>query len=154
MLFRTGGGTAHATSLVRHALGSRFPPDGHPGGEEILVLEGIFKMSAATIPSGPTGAIRRVRGVHRPRLFASATKRLSMRSWKANKPLALSNASGLELLAVSGALAVDGGLFEAWTWVRLPTGTTPRGKAGASGLRLWWKEGPPCLASEAWDGHH
>lgn len=32
----------HATSLVRYEPGSRFSPHAHPGGEEILVLEGIF----------------------------------------------------------------------------------------------------------------
>ena len=30
------------TSLVRYDAGARFPERGHPGGEEILVLEGIF----------------------------------------------------------------------------------------------------------------
>lgn len=32
----------HATSLVRYEPGSRFSPHTHPGGEEILVLEGTF----------------------------------------------------------------------------------------------------------------
>ena len=32
----------HATSIVRYAAGSRFPSHQHPGGEEILVLEGVF----------------------------------------------------------------------------------------------------------------
>jgi anti-sigma factor ChrR (cupin superfamily) len=32
----------HATSLVRYASGASFPRHGHPLGEEILVLEGIF----------------------------------------------------------------------------------------------------------------
>ena len=38
-------GTAEAckvTSLVRYDAGARFPEHGHPGGEEVLVLEGIF----------------------------------------------------------------------------------------------------------------
>ena len=30
------------TSLVRYDAGARFPEHGHPGGEEVLVLEGIF----------------------------------------------------------------------------------------------------------------
>jgi anti-sigma factor ChrR (cupin superfamily) len=32
----------HATSVVRYAAGARFAAHGHPGGEEILVLEGVF----------------------------------------------------------------------------------------------------------------
>lgn len=32
----------HATSIVRYDAGSRFSSHEHPGGEEILVLEGVF----------------------------------------------------------------------------------------------------------------
>jgi anti-sigma factor ChrR (cupin superfamily) len=42
MLDRLGGEHARATSLVRYAPASVFPPHGHPGGEEILVLSGTF----------------------------------------------------------------------------------------------------------------
>jgi anti-sigma factor ChrR (cupin superfamily) len=42
MLDRVGAEQARATSLVRYAPGSRFPRHGHPGGEEILVLSGLF----------------------------------------------------------------------------------------------------------------
>ena len=34
--------TAKVTSVVRYEAGARFPEHGHPGGEEILVLEGTF----------------------------------------------------------------------------------------------------------------
>lgn len=39
---RTGGEVARLTSLVRYAPGSAFPAHGHGGGEEYLVLEGVF----------------------------------------------------------------------------------------------------------------
>jgi anti-sigma factor ChrR (cupin superfamily) len=42
MLDRVGGEAARATSLVRYAPGSRFDHHVHDGGEEILVLEGVF----------------------------------------------------------------------------------------------------------------
>ncbi len=32
----------HATSIVKYEPGSRFPEHGHPSGEEILVLDGVF----------------------------------------------------------------------------------------------------------------
>jgi anti-sigma factor ChrR (cupin superfamily) len=42
-----------ATSLVRYAPGSEFPAHSHPGGEEILVLDGIFTENGSTIlPAG------------------------------------------------------------------------------------------------------
>lgn len=42
MLDRIGEEQARATSLVRYAPQSSFPPHQHPGGEEILVLSGTF----------------------------------------------------------------------------------------------------------------
>jgi anti-sigma factor ChrR (cupin superfamily) len=42
MLDRDGGEIARATSIVRYPEGSRFRPHVHGGGEEFLVLEGVF----------------------------------------------------------------------------------------------------------------
>ena len=42
MLDRIGDEVARATSLVRYAPGSRFSSHHHDGGEEILVLSGVF----------------------------------------------------------------------------------------------------------------
>ncbi len=43
MLDRDGGEVARATSIVEYAPGSRFTAHVHDGGEEILVLEGVFE---------------------------------------------------------------------------------------------------------------
>lgn len=40
------------TSIVRYDPGSRFPPHPHPGGEEILVLEGVFGDEHGEYPAG------------------------------------------------------------------------------------------------------
>lgn len=50
-LFRIGGETARATSLVRYAPGSVFPEHQHPFGEEFLVLEGEFADEAGRYPA-------------------------------------------------------------------------------------------------------
>jgi quercetin dioxygenase-like cupin family protein len=42
MLDRIGDEVARATSIVRYAPGSHFSPHTHGGGEEFLVLEGVF----------------------------------------------------------------------------------------------------------------
>ncbi|HED3303095.1 TPA: cupin domain-containing protein [Klebsiella quasipneumoniae subsp. similipneumoniae] len=42
MLDRIGGEQARATSVVRYLPQTVFPEHQHPGGEEILVLEGHF----------------------------------------------------------------------------------------------------------------
>ena len=52
MLFRIGEEKARATSIVRYAPGSVFPAHGHPGGEEILVLDGVFQDESGDYPAG------------------------------------------------------------------------------------------------------
>lgn len=52
MLDRIGAEVARATSLVRYAPNSRFPRHFHPGGEEILVLGGVFSDAGGHYPSG------------------------------------------------------------------------------------------------------
>jgi anti-sigma factor ChrR (cupin superfamily) len=41
-----GDEVARATSIVRDAPGSHFPPHVHGSGEEFLVLEGVFQDEA------------------------------------------------------------------------------------------------------------
>lgn len=52
MLDRIGGEVARATSLVRYAPGSRFTAHTHGGGEEFLVLEGVFQDERGDFPVG------------------------------------------------------------------------------------------------------
>ena len=52
MLFRIGDEVARATSIVRYAPGSAFPRHAHGGGEEILVLEGVFQDEHGDYPAG------------------------------------------------------------------------------------------------------
>lgn len=52
MLDRVGAEKARATSLVRYAPNSHFPHHQHPGGEEILVLSGIFSADDKHYPAG------------------------------------------------------------------------------------------------------
>src|SRR5690606_19921646 len=52
MLDRVGDEVARATSIVRYAAGSHFDAHGHPGGEEILVLEGVFSDEHGDYPAG------------------------------------------------------------------------------------------------------
>lgn len=52
MLDRVGGEVARATSVVRYAPGSSFSPHVHGGGEEILVLDGVFSDERGDYPAG------------------------------------------------------------------------------------------------------
>lgn len=52
MLDRIGGEVARATSIVRFAPGHSFSPHTHGGGEEFLVLEGVFQDEHGDYPAG------------------------------------------------------------------------------------------------------
>lgn len=52
MLFRIGDEVARATSIVRYAPRSAFPRHTHGGGEEIVVLDGVFQDEHGDYPAG------------------------------------------------------------------------------------------------------
>jgi len=52
MLDRIGEEVARATSIVRYAPNSHFSPHTHGGGEEFLVLEGVFQDEHGDFPVG------------------------------------------------------------------------------------------------------
>ena len=52
MLDRIGAEVARATSIVRYAPGSTFSAHTHDGGEEFLVLEGVFQDEHGDYPVG------------------------------------------------------------------------------------------------------
>jgi anti-sigma factor ChrR (cupin superfamily) len=51
-LSREGAENGHATSIVRYDPGTSFAPHNHPGGEEIMVLEGVFSDENGDYPAG------------------------------------------------------------------------------------------------------
>jgi anti-sigma factor ChrR (cupin superfamily) len=52
MLERNGDEVARATTIVRYQAGSYFSPHTHTGGEEFIVLEGIFSDEHGNYPAG------------------------------------------------------------------------------------------------------
>lgn len=52
MLDRIGAEVARATTIVRYAPGSRFSAHTHGGGEEFLVLDGVFSDEHGDFPTG------------------------------------------------------------------------------------------------------
>ena len=72
MLERDGGEVARATSIVRYAPNSAFAPHAHGGGEEFLVLEGVFSDESGDF--GPGMYVRNPPGSeHTPRSAAGCT---------------------------------------------------------------------------------
>jgi len=52
MLDRIGGEVARATTIVRYAAGSKFSEHKHTGGEEFIVLDGVFQDEHGDFPEG------------------------------------------------------------------------------------------------------
>lgn len=52
MLDRIGDEVARATTIVRYAPQSRFSPHTHGGGEEFIVLDGVFEDEHGAFPEG------------------------------------------------------------------------------------------------------
>ncbi len=52
MLDRIGGEVARATTIVRYAPGSHFSAHTHTGGEEFVVLDGVFQDEHGDFPAG------------------------------------------------------------------------------------------------------
>ena len=170
MLFRIGDEKARATSIVRYARNSHFSAHGHPGGEEILVLDGVFQDDSGDYPAG--SYMRNPPGSgHRPGsaqgcvifvklwqfrrdddatvalrnadgiLFDNGHEQVRLEMWRADQSLELANPDGLELLVLEGSFSDASQTFAPHSWLRLPAGTPLRGRTGAYGGRVWLKAG-------------
>jgi anti-sigma factor ChrR (cupin superfamily) len=83
MLERDGGEVARATSLVRYAPGSSFAPHTHGGGEEFLVLDGVFSDEGGDF--GPGMYVRNPPGSsHTPRSAPGCTILVKLRQMAAD----------------------------------------------------------------------
>src|ERR671911_2175969 len=78
MLERDGEEVARATSVVRYAPNSRFDPHTHGGGEEFLVLDGVFSEEHGDF--GPGTYVRNPPGSrHTPRSGPGCTILVKLR---------------------------------------------------------------------------
>lgn len=184
MLDRIGDEVARATSIVRYAAGSRFSQHTHGGGEEFLVLEGVFQDEHGDFPAGsyvrnpPTsrhtpssalGCVLLVKlrqfepadrkevnlntagmayaaaanrpGVKLLSLFHDDREDVRLELWRPGVAISLDVPGGAELLVLDGEFDQEGERFEPLSWLRLPTGSVLRAKAGPIGCRLWIKMG-------------
>ncbi|HEX4118253.1 MAG TPA: cupin domain-containing protein [Rhizomicrobium sp.] len=170
MLFRIGDEKARATSIVRYAKDSHFPAHGHPGGEEILVLDGVFQDESGDYPAG--SYMRNPPGSgHRPGseqgcvifvklwqfrqddnatvalrdadgiLFDNGHEQVRLETWPADQDIEKANPKGLELLVLEGSFSDVTENFTRHSWLRLPAGAKFRARTGAHGARIWVKAG-------------
>lgn len=175
MLFRIGGEVARATSIVRYAPGSAFPRHTHHGGEEFLVLDGVFQDEHGDYPAGsyirnPPGtshvpaaregctifvrlcqfrAEDRAQIVRQPgsvpELFADDYETVRLQDCAPGETVTIDNRRGLEFLVVSGSLTFNGESLDKLSWGRLPAGAPLQADVGPHGARLWIKHAPLLL---------
>ncbi|MDA7966695.1 cupin domain-containing protein [Ruegeria sp.] len=173
MLDRIGEEVARATTIVRFAPGSAFAAHTHDGGEEYLVLDGVFQDETGDFPVGsyvrnpPTSShtpsaaegatilvklhqfdpddrteLRRsINGKDDVHLFRDAHEEVRVLSLTPGQTVELDAESGLELFVIDGSVQESGEDFATWDWLRLPPGTRSNASAGASGARIWVKNG-------------
>jgi len=72
MLDRVGAEVGRATSIVRHAPNSHFAAHTHGGGEEFLVLDGVFSDESGEYPAG-TYVRNPIGSAHTPRSDGGCT---------------------------------------------------------------------------------
>lgn len=79
-LYRRGGEFGPVTSVVRYDPGGDFRPHPHPGGEEILVLDGVFSDEHGDYPAG-TYLLNPEDSVHAPRSAPGCTLLVRLRQY-------------------------------------------------------------------------
>jgi len=181
MLDRIGGEVARATSIVRYAPNSAFSQHTHTGGEEFIVLDGVFKDEHGDYPTGtyvrnpPTtahtpksdagctifvklwqfdmedrtqfrtdmaeGLTAPVEGVATTQLHRDTFEVVTYSQLDGGATLSNSDAGGIEVLVLEGAITEAGETLEKGGWLRLADGQKLFVTAGPYGASLWMKTG-------------
>lgn len=136
-LYRLGGEQARATSLVRYAAGSQFSAHLHTGGEEFVVLDGVFEDEHGRYPAG--SYVRNPPGSqHTPGASEGCMIFVRLRQF---------HAQDREQLVTSLAGEDDRLLFEnahERVWLRTFSAGAPMQLANPRGLELLLLEGQAC----------
>lgn len=181
MLDRIGGEVARATTIVRYAPGSNFSSHTHTGGEEFIVLDGVFQDEHGDFPEGtyvrnpPTSKHTpgsepgctifvklwqfdmddriqfrktmaeelgdKADGVATAVLHKDAREVVTYSHLDAGAELHSTEAGGIELLVIDGAVEEGGDTMGKGGWLRLPEGAPLRATAGPDGAKVWMKTG-------------
>ncbi len=171
MLDRVGREVARATSIVRYAPGSQFSAHTHGGGEEFLVLDGVFQDEHGDYPAG--AYLRNPPTTHHTpgsaagctifvklwqfdpadrtqirlppgrsgTLFTDGEEEVRLEEWPPGATVTLPASDGIEVLVLAGSFAEAGAVFVTQSWLRLPVGAPLHAVAGAEGARVWIKTG-------------
>lgn len=182
-LDRVNAEQERVTTIVRYAPDSHFSAHVHGGGEEFIVLDGVFEDDYGQWPAGSyirnppqskhtpgstpgctilvklwqfhpddrtfvhidTNKIESVADAHRPGtsvtpLYADDRERVRLEHWQAGATIDLDTDGGAELFVLEGGFEEGGDTLRKHSWLRLPSGSRLRAKAGDQGARVWIKQ--------------
>ncbi len=138
MLSRDGDEVARATTLVRYAPDTSFPPHVHAAGEDFLVLEGTFADDLGRYPTG-TFVRNEIGSVHAPSIGPDGCLILVNLRWfepeDTNALVDTTTPTAAWTTAATGAV-----------YVNLYT-------SAATGERSWTAHLPPGASLESFPGH-
>lgn len=181
MLDRIGDEVARATSIVRYVPNSKFSAHSHTGGEEFIVLDGVFQDEHGDYPTGtyvrnpPTTShtpgsddgctifvklwqfdlddrtqFRKtmadelaapVNGIATAVLHQDTYEVVTYSRLDAGATLDKTDAGGIEMLVINGAVIEGGETLGKGAWLRLPEGQALTATAGDDGAKVWIKTG-------------
>jgi len=156
MLDRIGDEVARATTIVRYAPESAFSAHTHTGGEEFIVLDGVFEDEHGDYPEGTyvrnppmtahTPSSKEylgapMNGVSTAKLHQDEREIVTYHHLDTGAVLENASEGGLELFVIGGSGEESGDALEKGSWLRLPDGDALSFKAGAEGAKIWMKTG-------------
>ncbi len=144
-VFQDGEGDYPAGSYVRNPPGSSHAPAAKDGATIFVRLWQFRTDDEARIvrlPGEGAQVAPREGGASATILFEDEYEQVRLEEWSAGEQVRVENSEGLEVLVVSGSVAVDGEQLSAQDWVRLPPGVNLKASVGTDGARIWMKLAP------------
>ncbi len=121
MLDRIGDEVARATSIVRYAPCSHFSAHTHTGGEEFIVLDGVFQDEHGDYPAG-TYVRNPPTTFHTPRSEAGCT--IFVKLWQFDPADRTQFRVDMAAAAINGTAILHQDAFEVVRYLRLPPNAT------------------------------
>lgn len=144
-VFQDDEGDYPAGSYVRNPPGTSHAPAAKDGAT-IFVRLWQFRSDDAVqlvrLPGEGVQVAPREGGSSAKVLFDDGCEHVRLEEWTAGARVYVENSEGLEILVVSGDLAIAGERMNPHDWARLPAGVTLEANMGVHGARVWMKLGP------------
>lgn len=134
--FQDERGDYPAGTYVRNPPGSSHAPASATG---CVIFVRLQQFSEDDVQESVVYSDVNTTGTGREVLFSDRNEQVILHNCLPHAQLRLSNDAGLELLMLSGSLEDSGDLLQAFSWLRLPPGSTLHATVGHAGAKIWIK---------------